>query len=92
MLVCAGVMVLRHRRPDVERAFRVPYVYVVGTVGIVFSLFLMFTLPIDTFIRLVIWLAIGLVIFFTYARSHTRERFAALEAEAAAMDAESPAG
>ena len=54
-----------------------PHVYVVGTVGIVFSLFLMFTLHFETFIRL---------IFFTYARSHTKERFAALEAEAAAMD------
>jgi hypothetical protein len=39
--------------------------------------------------RLVIWLAIGLVVFFAYARSHTRERFAALEAEAAKME---PAG
>ena len=92
MLVCSGVMVLRHRRPDVERAFRVPHVYVVGTVGIVFSLLLMFTLPVETFIRLVIWLAIGLLIFFTYARSHTKERFAALEAEAAKLDAQSPAG
>jgi basic amino acid/polyamine antiporter, APA family len=91
MLVCSGVMVLRHRRPDVERAFRVPHVYVVGTVGIVFSLLLMLTLPVETFIRLVIWLAIGLVIFFTYARSHTRERFAALEAEAAQMDSQTPA-
>jgi APA family basic amino acid/polyamine antiporter len=70
----------------------VPHVYVVGTVGIVFSLFLMFTLPFETFIRLVIWLAIGLVIFFTYARGHTKERFAALEAEAAAMDAGSSGG
>jgi basic amino acid/polyamine antiporter, APA family len=85
-------MVLRHRRPDVERAFRVPHVYVVGTVGIVFSLLLMLTLPVETFIRLVIWLAIGLVIFFTYARSHTKERFAALEAEAAQLDSQSPAG
>jgi basic amino acid/polyamine antiporter, APA family len=67
----------------------VPHVYVVGTVGIVFSLFLMFTLPFETFIRLVVWLAIGLVIFFAYARSHTKERFAALEAEAASLDAES---
>jgi basic amino acid/polyamine antiporter, APA family len=92
MLVCSGVMVLRHRRPDVERAFRVPHVYVVGTVGIVFSLLLMLTLPVETFIRLVIWLAIGLVIFFTYARSHTKERFAALEAEAAQLDSQSPAG
>jgi len=39
---------------------------------------------------MVIWLAIGLVVFFTYARSHTRERFAALEAEAARLDTPSP--
>jgi basic amino acid/polyamine antiporter, APA family len=63
----------------------VPHVYLIGTLGIVFSLLLMFTFPIDTFIRLVVWLAIGLVVFFTYARSHTRRRFAALEAEAAQM-------
>jgi hypothetical protein len=50
----------------------------------------MITLPVDTFIRLVIWLAIGLVVFFFYARGHTRARFAKLEAEAAALD-ESPA-
>ena len=83
LLVCGGVMVLRHRRPDVERVFRVPHAYVVGTVGIVFSLLLMATLPFQTFIRLVIWLAFGLVVFFTYARSHTKERFAALKAQAA---------
>jgi basic amino acid/polyamine antiporter, APA family len=85
-------MVLRRRRPDVERAFRVPHVYVVASVGILFSLLLMFTLPVETFIRLVIWLAIGLVVFFTYARSHTRERFAALEAEAAQIDDPPPQG
>jgi len=84
MLVSAGVMVLRHRRPDLERPFKVPHVYVVGSVAIVASLLLMLTLPFETFIRLVIWLAIGLVIFFAYARSHTKERFAELEAEAAA--------
>jgi basic amino acid/polyamine antiporter, APA family len=83
MLVSAGVMVLRHRRPDLERPFKVPHVYVVGTVAIIASALLMLTLPFETFIRLVIWLAIGLVIFFAYARSHTKERFAALEAEAA---------
>jgi hypothetical protein len=37
------------------------------------------TLPIDTFVRLVVWLCIGLVIFFLYARRHTRERFEAIE-------------
>jgi len=88
MLVSAGVMVLRHRRPDIERPFKVPHVYVVGTAGIIASLLLMLTLPFETFIRLVIWLAIGLVVFFFYARGHTRARFAALEAEAAKLDRE----
>jgi APA family basic amino acid/polyamine antiporter len=88
MLVSGGVMVLRHRRPDLERPFRVPHVYVVGTAGIIASLLLMLTLPFETFIRLLIWLAIGLVVFFFYARGHTRERFAALEAEAAKAEAE----
>jgi basic amino acid/polyamine antiporter, APA family len=86
LLVSGGVMVLRHRRPDIERAFKVPHVYVVGTAGIIASLLLMITLPVDTFVRLVIWLAIGLIVFFFYARAHTRERFAKLEAEAAAAD------
>jgi APA family basic amino acid/polyamine antiporter len=86
LLVSGGVMVLRHRRPDIERPFKVPHVYVVGTAGIIASLLLMITLPVDTFVRLVIWLAIGLVVFFFYARAHTRARFAKLEAEAAALD------
>jgi basic amino acid/polyamine antiporter, APA family len=91
LLVSGGVMVLRRRRPDIERPFKVPHVYVVGTAGIIASLLLMITLPFETFIRLVIWLAIGLVVFFLYARSHTKERFAALEAEAARMGAATPA-
>jgi APA family basic amino acid/polyamine antiporter len=91
MLVSGGVMVLRRRRPDIERPFKVPHVYAVGTAGIIASLLLMLTLPFETFIRLVIWLAIGLVVFFFYARAHTKERFAALEAEAAATDGEAAA-
>jgi basic amino acid/polyamine antiporter, APA family len=86
LLVSGGVMVLRRRRPDIERPFKVPHVYVVGTAGIIASLLLMITLPFETFIRLVIWLAIGLVVFFLYARSHTKERFAALEAQAARIE------
>jgi basic amino acid/polyamine antiporter, APA family len=81
-LVCAGVVVLRRTHPDVERPFRVPHVNVVAGLGLVSALGLMALLPIDTWIRLGIWLLIGLTIFFTYARSHTRERFAALADEA----------
>lgn len=79
LIVCCGVLYLRRTRPDLERPFRVPAAPFVAGFGIVASLGLMVTLPIDTFIRLIVWLCIGLVIFFLYARRHTRERFAAIE-------------
>ena len=73
-IVCAGVLVLRKTRPDLERPFRVKGVWVIAPLGIVFAVALMATLPVTTWIRLAIWLAIGLVIYFTYARRRTEER------------------
>jgi APA family basic amino acid/polyamine antiporter len=72
LIVCSGVLILRRTHPDVERPFRVPAVKVVATFGILSSLALMATLQITTWIRLVVWLVIGLTIFFTYARHHAR--------------------
>ncbi len=80
-LVCAGVLVLRRTHPDVERPFRVPHVNVIAPLGLLSACGLMVTLPIETWIRLAIWLVIGLTIFFTYARSHTNEKFEALAEE-----------
>jgi APA family basic amino acid/polyamine antiporter len=68
LLVCSGVMILRRKRPDAERPFRVPHLYVVASIGIVSALALMVTLPASTWIRLGVWLVIGLVIFFSYSR------------------------
>lgn len=79
LIVCCGVLYLRRARPDLERPFRVPAAPLTAGLGIVASLGLIVTLPVDTFIRLIVWLCIGLVIFFLYARRHTRERFAAIE-------------
>jgi basic amino acid/polyamine antiporter, APA family len=73
--------VLRRTHPDVERPFRVPYVHVVAGLGLLSALGLMAMLPIETWIRLVVWLVIGLTIFFTYARAHTNEKFASLALE-----------
>ena len=78
LLVCAGVLVLRRTHPHLERPFRVPRVNLVAPLGILSALGLMVTLPADTWIRLAVWLAIGVAIFFLYARRHTAERFAAL--------------
>jgi len=81
-IVCAGVLVLRRTRPDLERPFRVKAVWLVAPLGIVFAVALMATLPVTTWIRLGVWLAIGLVIYFTYARRRTTERMGRLrEAE-----------
>lgn len=81
LLVCAGVLVLRRSHPDVERPFRVPAVRLVAGLGILSALALIATLPLETLLRLVVWMVIGVAIYFAYARRHSRERFAELAAE-----------
>jgi APA family basic amino acid/polyamine antiporter len=66
VIVCAAVLVLRVKRPDVHRPFRCPAVKIVAPLGIVVNLTMMLFLPPITWLRLVGWLAIGLVIYFTY--------------------------
>ena len=71
-LVCASVLVLRITRPDVHRPFRCPVVYVVAPLGVFVNLALMAFLPLDTWLRLVVWLILGLVIYFLYGHHHSR--------------------
>ena len=82
MIVCGAVMVLRRRRPDLERPFRVPFVWFTATAGIVSAGALIALLPVQTWIRLAVWLVIGLVIFFSYAGPRSRARMAQVAAEA----------
>jgi len=72
VLVCIGVLVLRKTRPDLPRGFRVPWVPFVPIMGVLTCFGLMATLPGDTWLRLIVWLVIGLVIYFGYGRSHSR--------------------
>ena len=65
-LVCGGVLVLRYTRPDIPRPFRTPLVPLVPVLGILSCAYLMINLPKDTWMRLVAWMALGLVIYFTY--------------------------
>ena len=58
--------------PDLDRPFRTPWVPVVPILGVVFCVGLMATLPADTWIRLLVWLLIGFVIYFGYSRKHSR--------------------
>ena len=71
VMVCAAVLVLRVQRPDVKRPFRCPLIWVVAPLGMLVNLSLMLFLPIDTWLRLVIWLAIGMAIYFLYSRRHS---------------------
>jgi basic amino acid/polyamine antiporter, APA family len=71
VIVCAGVMILRKRRPELHRPFRTPMVPLVPILGIVISFALMASLPLATWIRLFVWLAIGMAIYFGYGRYHS---------------------
>ncbi len=75
-LVCAGVPVLRLLDPDAKRPFRTPAVWLVAPLGVASSLALMAGLPLDTWLRLVVWMAIGLAIYFFYGRKHSKLRLA----------------
>ena len=72
VIVCAGVWLLRIRRPELHRPFSTPWVPFVPIMGIVISFALMASLPFDTWIRLFVWLAIGMAIYFGYGRYHSR--------------------
>jgi APA family basic amino acid/polyamine antiporter len=72
VIVCAGVWVLRVKRPDMARPFRTPWVPVVPIFGILVCAYLMASLPRDTWLRLLIWLVIGMLVYFGYGRHHSR--------------------
>jgi len=76
IIVCAGVWILRKRSPELHRPFKTPWVPVVPLLGILISLALMASLPLDTWIRLIVWLAIGLAIYFGYSRKNSRVQLA----------------
>ncbi len=72
ILVSAGVWIMRVKRPEIERGFRVPAVPVVSTLGIIVCASMIYGLGWTNWLRLIGWLAIGLVIYFSYGRSHSR--------------------
>lgn len=72
VLVSIGVMVLRRSRPDLPRAFRVPWVPVIPIASVIVCFYLMLNLALETWIRFVIWLALGFIVYFTYSRKHSR--------------------
>jgi APA family basic amino acid/polyamine antiporter len=71
-VVSVGTLVLRITDPRLDRPFKAPAIWVVAPLGALTSVFLMFGLPLDTWIRLAVWLAIGLAIYFTYGAKRSR--------------------
>jgi APA family basic amino acid/polyamine antiporter len=74
ILVCLGVNVLRRVNPERPRPFRVPFVPIFPLLGVFMCLALMLSLPVMTWIRFVVWLGIGLVIYFLYSVRHSKLR------------------
>jgi APA family basic amino acid/polyamine antiporter len=77
IIVCAGVWILRRRDPNLPRAFVTPWVPATPIIGIVVSFYMMYSLQTATWIRLFVWLAIGLVIYFLYSRKHSKVQLGA---------------
>jgi APA family basic amino acid/polyamine antiporter len=71
-VVSLGVLMLRLTQPELHRPFKAPAIWIVAPAGAASSTFLMSSLPADTWVRLAVWLAIGLVIYFTYGARHSR--------------------
>ncbi len=71
-LVCAGVWLMRIRMPHLPRAFKTPLVPFVPIMGIGICVYLMSSLPLESWYRLALWLAIGLAIYFLYGKKHSK--------------------
>ncbi len=72
VIVSAGILVLRYREPNLPRPFRTPLVPIVPILAILICGYLMVSLPPDTWLRLAVWMVIGLLIYFLYGKSHSR--------------------
>jgi APA family basic amino acid/polyamine antiporter len=90
ILVAVGILVLRRKRPDLERPFRCPGVPVVPILAILTSFYLMLNLPAATWVRFAVWMVIGFAIYFLYGAGHSRlstDPNYSREADEAARDA-----
>lgn len=72
VMVCAGILILRKKQPDAIRPFRTPWVPLIPVLGILTCLAMMAFLPGDTWLRLFIWLVLGLAFYFFYGRKHSK--------------------
>ena len=71
IIVCASILVIRKTHPEFDRPFKAPFVPFLPVMGILLCLMLMFSLPVENWLRLFIWLLIGIVIYFSYGRRNS---------------------
>ncbi|MCY1141205.1 amino acid permease [Actinoplanes sp. Pm04-4] len=72
VVVCIAVIVLRYRRPEIPRTFRLPLMPIIPAVGVVFSIWLITFLEPVTWLRFAVWFVLGLILYFTYGRHHSK--------------------
>jgi basic amino acid/polyamine antiporter, APA family len=74
VIVSIGILVLRKSRPELPRPFKVPAVWIIAPLSAITSILLMSSLPLDTWLRLIVWMIFGVVIYFVYGRKHSKLR------------------
>jgi APA family basic amino acid/polyamine antiporter len=74
VVVCAGILVMRKQQPDAPRPFKTPFVPVVPILGILVCGFMISALDITTLTVALVWMAVGLVIYFLYSKNHSKLR------------------
>lgn len=72
VLVCIGVLVMRKKMPDAPRSFKTPLVPFVPLAGVLVCVFLMYSLPFESWMRLIIWMALGVLLYFVYGKKHSK--------------------
>ena len=85
ILVSLGVIFLRRSRPDLERAFRVPWVPVIPLLAALICFYLMLNLSIETWLRFIVWMAVGFVLYFVYSYRNSRLHGRAKEGQLPSM-------
>jgi len=71
VIVCAGILIMRHTHPNTPRPFRTPWVPVVPILGILVCFSMMYSLGVENWLRLFVWLGLGFIIYFAYSRHHS---------------------
>lgn len=70
-MVCVAVMILRVKKPELERPYKTPAVFVVGTLGVLFNLFLMTQVRLATWKFFIVWGLLGIIVYFVYSKKHS---------------------